>query len=84
MKAIQDLSKTQNEIFGRAMSSIPDEILTSVTKHHRPVIHDEVKILKDEIRMEIMTHKDTLKGSKSVLTNNNEKLLRDQMTVKEI
>ena len=77
MKAIQDLSKTQSEIFAKkATKSIRDEISSCVTKQLRPpVIREEVKILKDEIHLEIMSLKDTLKDSKSVSSSNAEKSL---------
>lgn len=81
VKAIQDLSKTQSEIFEKAMKSIRDEISTSVTKQLRPVIREEVKILKDEIHSEIMSLKDTLKDSKSISFSNAEKSLREKITV---
>ena len=55
VKAIQDLSKTQSEILEKAVKSIRDEISSCVTKQLRPVSREEVKILKDEIRSEIMS-----------------------------
>lgn len=57
--AIKELSKTQSEIFERAMSSIREEISSSVIKQLRPVLKDNFKSLKGDIQAEIMTLKDS-------------------------
>ena len=76
VKAIQELSKTQNEIFGPAMNSIKDEISTSVIKQLKPTIRDEIKSSKADIRKEITSSfKDMLSDQKS----DDGTILREQM-----
>ena len=76
VKAIQELSKTQNEIFGRAMNSIRDEISTSVIKQLKPTIQDEMKSLKADIRKEIIS---SFKDMQSDQKSNDETILREQI-----
>ena len=58
VKAIQELSRTQNDIFVRAMTSIKCDITSSVIKELRPVIQNEMTSLKDSINAELMSMKD--------------------------